>query len=291
MIESMTGFGLAKTNFNDSQITIEIKTLNSKFLDLHTKLPKSYSEKELELRNLVSHELIRGKVFLGITIEKGESSKGKSNINSKLVQSYYNDLKTIAKGLGEGTEGLLEACMSLPDVITSDEESFNEDEWKVVLEAVGECFKKVKNFRLEEGKKMEDDLLNSMGNIGTELDSVSKKDTGRINKISDRIKNLLETQVGKDKIDENRLEQELVYYIEKIDINEEKVRLKGHIDYFLKVLKTESANGKKLGFIGQEIGREINTIGSKANDMELQQHVVVMKDNLEKIKELTLNVI
>ena len=279
----MTGFGREEATIKDKRVSVEIRSLNSKGLDVNTRMPSVYREKELSVRNLIAEKLERGKIDLSVFVESAEGIKG-TQINREVVKNYYAQLKAISKDLKQEPNDLLEMILRLPDVMKAEREEFDESEWKHILKLIESVIKKMDVFRVQEGKSIEDDLRMRIELIQKALAKVSADDDERITAIREKIRKAIEELVAKDKIDNNRFEQELIYYIEKLDITEEKVRLKTHLDFFLKTMN-ENASGKKLGFISQEIGREINTIGSKANDAGIQKIVVQMKDELEKIKE------
>jgi len=285
----MTGYGKEEATIKNKRVSVEIRSLNSKGLDVNMRMPSLYREKELVVRNLVADKLERGKIDVSIFIESSEGVKG-PQINREVVESYYSQLKNISKSIKQESEGILEIIMRLPDVMKTEREELDETEWKQVLKVVDSAVKKMDVFRAREGKSLENDLRMRIDLIQKSLTRVSGYDGDRIVLIREKIRKGIEEMVAKDKIDNNRFEQELIYYIEKLDITEEKVRLKTHLDFFLKTMD-EDASGKKLGFICQEVGREINTIGSKANDAEIQKIVVQMKDELEKIKEQLNNVL
>jgi uncharacterized protein (TIGR00255 family) len=291
MIKSMTGYGLATADHENGKFSVEIKSLNSKFLELNLKLPKAFSEKELALRNICSKEIERGKVSVAINIERGEEALKGATINAKLVTKYYNELAEINKSLGLNTDTLLPAILNLPEVISYTEEELNEGEWEVIHETFLAALANFNSFRADEGDVLRKDLELRVRNIMDFFAQVEVLEPQRIPQIRARLNQFLEENVGKVNIDSNRLEQELIYHIDKLDITEEKTRLRSHCDYFTQTLKSKDANGKKLGFISQEIGREINTMGAKANDAQIQQLVVGMKEELEKIKEQLLNVL
>mgnify|MGYP003575409721 FL=1 len=291
MIKSMTGYGIAANDFANTKYTVEIKSLNSKFLELALKLPKAFSDKELILRNECSKQIERGKVNIAFTIEYPENEKKAASINAGLLKLYYTQLKDTANELGDAGSNLLQLALNFPEVIQFDEDVVSEEEWKQLRKTFDDAMVNFQRFRNDEGNILEKDLVLRIGNILTALKQVEVLEPKRIPAIRERISQLLNEYVGKDNIDENRFEQELIFYIDKLDITEEKIRLKSHCDYFLEALKSPDANGKKLSFISQEIGREINTMGSKANDASIQQVVVGMKEELEKIKEQLLNVL
>ncbi len=291
MIKSMTGYGLASADQENIKFAVEIKSLNSKFLELNLKLPRAYADKELLLRNICSKEIERGKVNVSISIERSEENLKGATINAALLSKYYKQLQEINIDLGANSTNLLQAVLSFPDVITYTEEVVNEGEWDMLYQTFNTALKNFNQFRETEGAVLRTDLELRIKNILDFFAQIELLAPLRIPHIKARLNQFLEENVGKINIDQNRLEQELIYYIDKLDITEEKIRLKSHCDYFTETLKSKDANGKKLGFISQEIGREINTMGAKANDAQIQQLVVGMKEELEKIKEQLLNVI
>jgi len=291
MIKSMTGFGLASADHENTKFSVEIKSLNSKFLELSLKLPKAFSEKELLLRNICSKDIERGKVNVSINIERGEESLKGATINAALLSKYYRELEAINVNLGANSNNLLQAVLNLPEVISYAEEVVNEGEWDIVHATFLAALSNFNQFRTTEGDVLKTDLELRIKNILDLFSQIEVLEPLRIPQIRARLNQFLEDNVGKVNVDQNRLEQELIYYIDKLDITEEKIRLRSHCEYFTQTLKSKDANGKKLGFISQEIGREINTMGAKANDAQIQQLVVGMKEELEKIKEQLLNVL
>ncbi len=291
MIKSMTGYGIASTDLESSKYTVEIKSLNSKFLELSLKLPKAFSDKELILRNDCNKFIERGKVNITITIESVNNDKKSATIDQKLLKTYYQQLKSVADDLGDQSSNLLQMALNFPEVITYEEDVVSDEEWQALYSTFKQAMDNFQVFREDEGKVLLEDLKLRISNILEFLGEVETLDPRRIPVVRERLTQVLEENIGKENIDGNRLEQELIYYIDKLDITEEKIRLKSHCDYFNKTLKMADANGKKLGFISQEIGREINTLGSKANDALIQQTVVRMKEELEKVKEQLLNVL
>ena len=289
MLKSMTGFGKATKEFNNKTVSVEIRSLNSKNLDLNLRLSSIYRDKEHELKSEITKLLERGKVDLSIYVES-KIEETPVDINIELAKVYHSKIKALAEQLNEPTTNLLSQVLKMPEVMKSERKEPNEQDWKDIQEVILSAVEALNTFREDEGKSIEKDFEMRLNIIFNSLEKIKMHDASRVQNIRDRIRKSLEETVGKDKIDNNRFEQELIYYIEKLDINEEKVRLKTHLDYFIKTMK-EPAGGRKLNFIGQEIGREINTIGSKANDAELQKLVVLMKDELEKIKEQTNNVL
>lgn len=291
MLKSMTGYGIAVTDFANAKYTVEIKSLNSKFLELALKLPKSFADKEFILRNECSKQIERGKVNVSVTVEYSEIQKKTASIDTELLKSYYSQLSQAASELNDSGSNLLQMALNFPDVVKYEEDSISEEEWIQMHTTFNAAMLDFQKFRSDEGGVLQQDLIFRINSIYESLQRIEEEATKRIPQIKERLTNLLEENVGKENYDQNRLEQELIFYIDKLDITEEKIRLKSHCDYFLETLKSPDANGKKLGFISQEIGREINTIGSKANDAHIQQIVVGMKEELEKVKEQLLNVL
>ncbi|RZL45584.1 MAG: YicC family protein, partial [Pedobacter sp.] len=263
----------------------------SKFLELNLKYPKAFSDKELILRNICSKDIERGKVSLSITVERSSGEVTGANINTALLAHYYNQLIAVNDQLNANSSNLLQTALTFPEVISYKEESVSEDEWNQLYKIFTDALANFNKFRADEGAVLKADLELRIKNILSYFKSVEELEPKRISAIRDKFTQFLDDAVGKVNIDQNRFEQELIYYIDKIDITEEKTRLKSHCDYFLQTLTSKEANGKKLGFISQEIGREINTMGAKANDAQMQQFVVGMKEELEKIKEQLLNVL
>jgi uncharacterized protein (TIGR00255 family) len=293
MIKSMTGFGQVTINTGDLNITVEVKSLNSKFLDLNLRLSKQFSEKELELRNLIAEKLERGKVSLSIDYQRTGRQEIRQTYNEALFAAYYKELQKLADSVhAPALAPIFEIALNSPEVIQGNgKEELDPAEWERVLRLVNEAIEKCEQFRVQEGKVLQEKLVGYIHAIESGLKNVEEIDPKRIEKVRNKIKGSITDFFGSEGFDPNRLEQEIIFYIEKLDIHEERVRLKSHLDYFLKVLTEKQSNGKKLGFISQEIGREINTIGSKANDAEMQKHVVMMKEELEKIKEQLGNVL
>jgi len=287
----MTGFGLASTDHGSVKFSVEIKSLNSKFLELGLKIPRAFSDKELYLRNLCNKAIERGKVSIAITVERSEELQKGASINETLLKKYYSQLVEINKSLGADISNLLPSVLNLPEVITYTEEEASESEWEILEATFQKALKNFGQFREDEGKVLKADLELRIKNILSFFAEVEILAPQRIPHIKTRLTQFLEETVGKVNYDQNRFEQELIYYIDKLDITEEQTRLRSHCDYFVSTLKDKDANGKKLGFISQEIGREINTMGAKANDAQIQQLVVGMKEELEKIKEQLLNVL
>ena len=288
----MTGFGQCSHDDGQVQVTTEVKSLNSKFLDLNLRVPKVFSDKEIEIRNLISEKLERGKVSVNIEYQRYGDDEIKQAYNEKLFRAYYIELKKLADKVVAPYDQLFELALNSPEVIqTKVKEANSEEEWKKVKECMIKAIEKCDGFRKMEGTVLEKMLKDCCAIIYAELKSIDVLDPKRIERMREKLKGNVVTFFGEAGYDTNRLEQEIIFYIEKLDINEEKVRLKSHLDYFMQVLNEPQGNGKKLGFISQEIGREINTIGSKASDADIQKHVVVMKEELEKIKEQLNNVV
>ncbi len=292
MIKSMTGFGQVITNTAEANFVIEVKSLNSKFLDLTLRLPKKFAEKESEVRNLVSDLLERGKVTVALDYQAKPGSEATQCYDANLFLSHYAELKKMADKVMAGYDPLFQLALDAPGVKqTNTVEPIDPSEWEKIKSGLKGSIDSCNNFRQAEGKILGEKIESYIANIQKNLDQVALIDSGRIEKIRTKLKDNIASLFGKEGLDENRLEQEIVYYIEKLDIQEERVRLSTHLSYFLKVMNEQTSNGKKLAFIAQEIGREINTIGSKANDAAMQKFVVEMKDELEKIKEQLNNVL
>ena len=291
MIQSMTGYGKATVAFGDKKINVEIKSLNSKAMDLSTRIAPLYREKEIEIRNMISKSLERGKVDFSLWIEK-EVSDTAAQINIGLAQSYDKQMRTLAEALGYTypPTDYMSTLLRMPDIMSKDDvQELSEEEWETVRKVVEEAIAHLVDFRKQEGAALEKKFNEKIDNIERLLKSIEPYETERVTKIRERITDALEKTINVD-YDKNRLEQELIYYIEKLDINEEKQRLSNHLNYFRETMAGGHGQGKKLGFIAQEMGREINTTGSKSNHAEMQNIVVQMKDELEQIKEQVLNV-
>ena len=285
MIQSMTGFGKHVVQLPTKKITVEIKSLNSKSIDLNARMPSAYREKELEIRKLIANSLQRGKVDFSLYVElTGDETS--AQVNEIAVKQYMKQLKSIADG---DDLRLLEMALRFPDAMRTDKEDIDDEEYVTILEALDGALLEINKFRSEEGSVLEKDFLQRIEVLQQLLKKVMEMDPDRQATVRERLEKAIEDI--KTDVDANRFEQELIYYLEKYDITEEKVRLSNHLEYFEKTLQSDDSNGKKLGFISQEIGREINTIGSKANYAPMQQLVVQMKDELEKIKEQMLNVL
>ncbi len=285
MIQSMTGYGKEVVQLPSKTITIEIKSLNSKGLDLNTRVPSSYREKELEIRDLLAKSLQRGKVDFSLYIEvTGEEVTTK--LNESVVKQYMKQLSNVVSG---DSMEFLKMAIRMPDALKTEREEIDEKEYEAILNGIDKALEAINKYRTDEGLVLENDFWDRAKTISKLLEDVIAIDPERVDAVKERLRKAVSDL--KEKVDENRFEQELIYYLEKYDITEEKVRLKNHLEYFEEALKSHDSNGKKLGFITQEIGREINTIGSKANYAPMQQVVVQMKDELEKIKEQALNVL
>ena len=290
MIQSMTGYGKATVTFGDKKINVEIKSLNSKAMDLSTRIAPMYREKEMEIRNLITKTLERGKVDFSIWIEK-DATETATPINTALVENYYSQIKSISEKCNIPLpEDWFATLLRMPDVLTKVEtQELSDEEWNAAEKAIKEAINHLVDFRKQEGAALEKKFNEKVDNIERLLKSIEPFEKERVAKIRDRITDALEKTINVD-YDKNRLEQELIYYIEKLDINEEKQRLSNHLNYFRETMAGGHGQGKKLGFIAQEMGREINTTGSKSNLAQMQNIVVQMKDELEQIKEQVLNV-
>jgi uncharacterized protein (TIGR00255 family) len=301
MIQSMTGYGKAELNLTNANFTIEVKSLNSKQIDANVKMSSVYRDKEIGLRKLLSEKLQRGKIELSIWREKSESPSN-YKINPAVIKGYHHQILQLKKDLGlkwnmwtftpfkvESTD-IIPVLLKMPDVLTKGEEKSDDNEWEEIAKGVNIAIDNLLQFRLDEGKKLEEDISSRIKQISSLLTEIAPFAKARIEKVKKSLNDKL-TEINTKNIDENRFEQELIYYLEKQDITEEQVRLDAHLNYFTETMNSASPNGKKLGFIAQEIGREINTIGSKSSDVEMQKLVVQMKDELEKIKEQLLNIL
>ena len=286
MIQSMTGFGKASLQLPTKKITVEVKSLNSKGLDLSVRMPSTYREMELGLRNQIALKLERGKIDFSIFIES-TAEQTSTKVNVPIVKAYINQLREVNPDADE-TE-LMKMAIRMPDTMKTEREEIDENDWSEIQKVIEESLQNILNFRKDEGESLEKEFQLRIGNIRQYMNEALALDSERIQAIKDR----LQTAISELKVnvDENRFEQELIYYLEKLDITEEKVRLTNHLDYFLETINGTEANGRKLGFITQEMGREINTMGSKSNHAQMQKLVVMMKDELEKIKEQVLNVL
>ncbi|WP_299676924.1 YicC/YloC family endoribonuclease [uncultured Tenacibaculum sp.] len=288
MIQSMTGYGKSVLQLPTKKVTIEIKSLNSKNLDINTRIPSYYKEKELSIRKKLASALVRGKVDFSIYVEI-TADETSSSINKAVVNKYIDQLRDIVVVGTSDDVKLLEMAVRMPDALKTEREELDENEWSEIESHIDTALKDIVQYRIDEAASLEIDFKQRITNIKSCLAQVHEMDGERIENVKQRLGKALDEL--KVEVDENRFEQELIYYLEKLDINEEKVRLANHLDYFLQTLDTSDSNGKKLGFIVQEIGREINTTGSKANYAPLQKVVIQMKDELEKIKEQILNVL
>ncbi len=282
----MTGFGKSTLQLSTKKITVEVKSLNSKGLDLNVRMPSIYREMELGLRTIIAQQLERGKVDFSIYIEvTGEETSSK--INVAIVKGYINQMKAVIPNADE-TE-LMKMAVRMPDALKTEREEIDENEWNIIMKVVHEALKNIGTFRVDEGKSLENEFVTRIENIRSYMNQAVSMDAERIETVKTRLRTALDELEAN--VDENRFEQELIFYLEKYDITEERVRLENHLNYFIETIAGTEANGRKLGFITQEIGREINTMGSKSNHSEMQKLVVMMKDELEKIKEQVLNVL
>lgn len=288
MIQSMTGYGKSVLQLPTKKITIEIKSLNSKSLDLNVRIPSYYKEKELDVRKKLANELVRGKVDFSIFVEM-TADETSTIVNPGVVKNYIQQLKNILETDSNNELELLKMAIQMPDALKTEREELDENEWNLINQTVDEAVKEIIQYRIDEAAALEDDFRTRIANIKSYLDEVKALDSQRIEFVKERLKKAIDDL--KVTVDENRFEQELIYYLEKLDINEEKVRLENHLNYFLQTLETEDSNGRKLGFIVQEMGREINTTGSKANFAPMQKAVIQMKNELEQIKEQILNIL
>lgn len=287
----MTGYGKAECELKDRKVIIEIKSLNSKNLDIYAKIPGIYREKELEIRNIISKKLLRGKVEFVLYYEISDDNKATA-INAEVVKKYFEQLKSIARDLNiETSEQLLQMAIRLPDTLNTEHDQIDENDWDSIQKTIVKALDQLDEFRIQEGKYLKEDIVQRIKIIENSKNEITPFEIKRTEKIKDKLKESLTKVIDEKDYDKNRFEQELIYYLEKLDITEEKVRLSNHCNYFIEMINEPESNGKKLGFIAQEIGREINTIGSKANDSDIQKFVVLMKDELEKIKEQMLNIL
>lgn len=291
MIKSMTGFGKAEFEVNNKKFILELKALNSKQIDINARIPSVYREKEIEIRKELAEKLVRGKVDITIYVENhGEDSNSK--INEPILKSYFESLKKINDELGLPTDQTtMQAILRLPDVVKTEYETLDEEEWQVILLHLRKALDDIDDFRIREGKALETDIIANTENIRELLQQITPFEDQRMETVKKRLTENLEKLNLNGNVDENRFEQELVYYLDKMDMNEEKVRLENHCNYFIETIVLPESNGKKLAFISQEMGREINTLGSKAYENNIQRIVVQMKDHLERIKEQLLNVL
>ena len=291
MIQSMTGFGKATCEFGNKKIVVEIKSLNSKQLDVSTRISGLYREKDIEIRNELSQKLERGKIDLSLYVDNS-SKESVTQINQSVIESYYQQIKTLADNIGvDMPTNWFDILLRLPDTMKTETVELDENEWLEIKKTIGMGIDQLTEFRIQEGKSLEAVFANKIAHIGELLEETAPFEAERVEKIKARLEENLKALSDKIDYDKNRLEQELIFYIEKLDVNEEKVRLRNHLDYFIETMQHEKSPGKKLGFIAQELGREINTLGSKANNSDMQKIVVLMKDDLEQIKEQVLNVL
>jgi uncharacterized protein (TIGR00255 family) len=293
MIKSMTGYGNAGFENDQLIIQVEVRSLNSKFLDLSIRSPRQFSDKELEIRTLAQSILDRGKVSISVDFSTKGASDIPVSINDSLFKLFYEKYKGLANSVNDLNEDIFKLALQSPNVISqiSSEDKENEEDWVEVKNVITQALRKCDSFRQDEGNSLFEKLIGNINTIASGLDQIKSQEGNRKDRIKDKIRNHFKEWLDETSFDANRFEQELIYYFEKLDITEELVRLDTHLKYFSKSLNEETMQGKKLGFISQEIGREINTIGSKANDAEMQKHVILMKDELEKIKEQALNVL
>lgn len=292
MNKSMTGYGQARYEDEHYVISAEVKTLNSKFLDVGVRIPKAFNDKEIQIRNLISEKLERGKVSLIFEYSNKGDDSAKVHINEHLFKAYYEKLKTLSDGVESNSADIFKMAVQFPEVIeTIEDDSGREDEWKYIYSVINEAIDNCDEFRKKEGAVLTENLNTYINTIRTNLEEIKVLDPLRVDRIKSRLNGNLREFAQREELDVNRLEQEIIYYIEKLDISEEKVRLASHLDYFSEILNSKKSMGKKMNFISQEIGREINTIGSKSNDATMQKLVVNMKEELEKIKEQVLNIL
>ena len=289
MIQSMTGYGKAELNLKNANFTIEVRSLNSKQIDANVKMSSIYRDKEIGLRKLLSEKLQRGKIELSIWRESSDSS-AKYTLNTELIKEYFSQIHEVTSSLSINSSNIMPSLLKMPEVLVKGEEKAEDNEWEEIAKGIDIAIGNILQFRLDEGEKLETDITARINKLSTLLIDISPFAKGRIEKVKKSLADKL-AEIDTKNIDENRFEQELIYYLEKQDITEEQVRLEVHLSYFIETMKADAPNGKKLGFIGQEIGREINTIGSKSSDAEMQKIVVQMKDELEKIKEQLLNIL
>ncbi len=291
MIQSLTGFGKATCEYGNKKIVVEVKSLNSKQLDISTRVSGLYREKDIEIRNELSQQLERGKIDFALYIDNS-GKESVTLINQSVVVGYYQQIKQLSENIGiEVPSNWFDVLLRLPDALKTETVDMDENEWIEIRKAMKIAIEQLQSFRIQEGKSLESVFNAKIARIGELLDQVAAYEAERVEKIKARLEENLQSLSDKIDYDKNRLEQELIFYIEKLDVNEEKVRLRTHLDYFVETMQHEKSPGKKLGFIAQEIGREVNTLGSKSNHSEMQKIVVLMKDELEQIKEQVLNVL
>ena len=285
----MTGYGKAELNLTNANFTIEVRSLNSKQIDANVKMSSIYRDKEIGLRKLLSEKLQRGKIELSIWRESSESST-KYTLNTDLIKEYFSQIQQVSSSLSINSSNIMPSLLKMPEVLVKGEEKAEDNEWEEIAKGIDIAIGNILQFRMDEGEKLEADITSRINKLSTLLVDIAPFAKARIEKVKKSLADKL-AEIDTKNIDENRFEQELIYYLEKQDITEEQVRLDAHLSYFINTMNTDAPNGKKLGFIGQEIGREINTIGSKSSDAEMQKIVVDMKDELEKIKEQLLNIL
>ena len=291
MIQSLTGFGKATCEYGNKKIVVEVKSLNSKQLDISTRVSGLYREKDIEIRNELSQQLERGKIDFALYIDNS-GKESVTLINQSVVVGYYQQIKQLSENIGiEEPSNWFDVLLRLPDALKTETVDMDENEWIEIRKAMKIAIEQLQSFRIQEGKSLENVFNAKIARIGELLDQVAIYEAERVEKIKSRLEENLQSLSDKIDYDKNRLEQELIFYIEKLDVNEEKVRLRTHLNYFIETMQHEKSPGKKLGFIAQEIGREVNTLGSKSNHSEMQKIVVLMKDELEQIKEQVLNVL
>lgn len=287
----MTGFGSARATFGQKNISVEIRSVNSKFADVRFKLPQNYRDKEYEIKKVLTDDVTRGKLEFTLSVQDN-NGHAEASINKNLFRKYYSELSNLASELNIETGDIMQTILRIPEVINSDEQTVDEEEWEMVRETISAAVASFHQYRLDEGESIRKDLISRIQNIQQLQDKIDPFATKRVQNLRTRLKQLLEDNKLTDNVDGQRFEQEILYYLEKIDINEEKVRLTQHCQYFLQELESQEIQvGRKLGFISQEIGREINTLGAKAYDADIQRYVVMMKDELEKIKEHVANIV
>ncbi len=292
MIQSMTGYHKLSFDHNDKTIQIEIKSLNAKYLDTSTRIPSVYKEKEMAIRDLIKHYLHRGKIEYSIHIQTGETEKNIPEINASVFTSYYRQLERISENNNiPMDDNIMQVISKMPDILKQEAEEISTGEWDALLSNTRKALEKLQEYRINEGRSMHKDILASVKAVKTMIPQIEAYENERIESSKKRLFASLDKLEDKNDYDKNRFEQELIYYLEKLDINEEKIRLANHCDYFIQTMDKDNMPGKKLGFISQEMGREINTLGSKANEMHIQKIVVDMKEELEKIKEMVLNIV
>ena len=291
MLRSMTGYGKITEIRGNKKISVEIKSLNSKNFNPYIKIPESINEKEIEIKNLLYESLKGGKINFILIIE--DENNTKAHLNKTVINNYFKQLNEIAKEneLNPKDEQILQAILRLPDILKTDDQTFDEEEWAFIKSIILKTIKEIDKFRIQEGKALETDIIQNIKNIEYQLPKIERFEAGRIETVSNRLKTKLKDFLNSDEQNKDRFEQEIIYFLDKFDLNEEKARLKNHCKYFFETLNNTDPIGAKLGFISQEIGREINTIGSKANHADIQKIVVEMKDNLGKVKEQLLNVL